>query len=189
MMGATDILVIAPHGPVINGSYQNDIRTGIIAEELHKELGCSAIINDRFFKPKGSIKKDAAKYFLDLFRIDHARKVPGYLEQIKEIVQSDGVAAVYDIALKAGNDGPNHGWTARLWTATASKTLGNAGLTPGHCGAGGSVFIVGDGEHIVRRSKTLNGTSWLDEETFRKGDLIWIEKLVSGGTATWTITD
>lgn len=90
LTGSTDILVIAPHGPVINGEYQNDLRTGIIAEELQKELGCSAIINDRFFKPKGSITKDAANFFLDLFRIDHAQKVPGYLEQIRQITESDG---------------------------------------------------------------------------------------------------
>lgn len=94
MTGSTDILAVAPHGPVINGEYQNDIRTGIIVEELHRELGCSAIINDRFFKPKGSITKDAAKYFLDLYRIDHSRKVPGYLEQIREIVESDGKTLV-----------------------------------------------------------------------------------------------
>ncbi|MCG7853647.1 MAG: hypothetical protein MIO92_14105, partial [Methanosarcinaceae archaeon] len=88
MTGETNILAVAPHGPVINGEYQNDIRTGIIVEELHEMMGCSAIINDRFFKPKGSITKDAAKYFLDLYRIDHARKVPGYLEQIRKIVES-----------------------------------------------------------------------------------------------------
>ena len=88
--GSTDILVIAPHGPVIDGAYQNDLRTGIIAEELHRELGCSTIINDRFFKPKGKITKDAGNLFLDLFRIDHSRKVAGYLEQIRKIIESDG---------------------------------------------------------------------------------------------------
>lgn len=94
LTGSTDILVIAPHGPVINRDYQNDIRTGIIAEELHKQLGCCAIINDRFFKPKGNITKDAAKYFLDLYRIDHAGKIPGYLEQIRRIVESEGKTLV-----------------------------------------------------------------------------------------------
>lgn len=88
--GSTDILAIAPHGPVIDGKYQNDIRTGLIAAELHRELGCTAIINDRYFKPKGSISKDAANYFLDLYRIDHGRKVPGYLELIREIAESGG---------------------------------------------------------------------------------------------------
>ncbi len=94
LKGSTDILAIAPHGPVINRDYQNDIRTGVIVEELHKKLGCSAIINNRFFKPKGSITKNAAKYFLDLYRIDHARKVPGYLEHIRNIVESDGKTLV-----------------------------------------------------------------------------------------------
>lgn len=89
MTGSGNILVIAPHGPFISGEYQNDIRTGIIAEELHRELECSAIINDRYFKPKGDITKDAAKYFLDVFRIDHAQKVPGYLDKIRELAESD----------------------------------------------------------------------------------------------------
>ena len=107
--GSTSILAIAPHGPITKGSYQNDIRTGVIAEALHKELGCSAIINDRFFKPKGIIKKDFAKYFLDVFRVDHARKVPGYLEQISEIVESDGKTIIIwihgiadDVAFRQG---------------------------------------------------------------------------------------
>ncbi len=90
LTGTTNILVIAPHGPLIKGSYQNDIRTGIIAEGLHKQLGCSAIINDSYFKPKGDIKKDAARHLLDVFRVDHAGKVPGYLEQIREIIESNG---------------------------------------------------------------------------------------------------
>lgn len=94
LTGSTDILVIAPHGPVIHRDYQNDIRTGIIAEELHKKLGCSAIINDRFRKPTGTISKDAANYVLDLYRIDHAGKVPGYLEQIRKIVESKGKTLV-----------------------------------------------------------------------------------------------
>jgi len=113
MTGAKNILVIAPHGPFIKGSYQNDIRTGIIAEGLHKQLGCSTIINDSYFKPKGDIKKNAAKHFLDLFRIDHARKVPGYLEQIREIIESDGKTVVIwlhgiadDVAV---NQGQLHG--------------------------------------------------------------------------------
>ena len=109
LMGATNVLIIAPHGPLIKGSYQNDIRTGIIAEGLHKQLGCSTIINDRYFKPKGSIKKNAAEYFLDLFRIDHALKVPGYLEQIREIIDTDGKTIIIwlhgiadDVAAKQG---------------------------------------------------------------------------------------
>jgi len=51
--GSSDILLVAPHSPVINGEYQNDIRTGVITEKMQQELGCSAIINDRYFKPKG----------------------------------------------------------------------------------------------------------------------------------------
>lgn len=114
--GNTNILVIAPHGPFIKGSFQNDIRTGIIAEGLHKELGCSAIINDRFFKPKGDITKDAAKYFLDLYRIDHSSKVPGYLERIREIAESDGKTLVIwihgiadDVAARQGHLHDEHG--------------------------------------------------------------------------------
>jgi hypothetical protein len=113
LSGPTGILVVAPHGPVINGAYQNDVRTGIIAEELHRELGCSVIINDRFFKPKGSISKDAANFFLDVFRIDHAQKVPGYLDRIRKIIESDGktfVLWLHGIADDvAGKQGLLHG--------------------------------------------------------------------------------
>jgi hypothetical protein len=109
--GTTDILVVAPHGPFINGEYQNDLRTGIIAEEIHHRLGCYAIINDLFFKPKGQITKSYENYFLDLFRIDHSRKVPGYLDRIKAVAQSKGHTVVIwvhgitdDVALTQGQD-------------------------------------------------------------------------------------
>ena len=32
--GSTDILIVAPHSPIIKGEYQNDRRTGIIAEKI-----------------------------------------------------------------------------------------------------------------------------------------------------------
>ena len=41
LAGTTDILIAAPHAPIIDGVYQNDARTGIIAEEIQRELGCS----------------------------------------------------------------------------------------------------------------------------------------------------
>ncbi len=88
--GSTDILIIAPHGPIIDGEYQNDLRTGIIAAEIQKKLGCRAIINDRFFKPTPQIPKSFENYLLDLFRIDHSGKVPGYLQLIRGIVDSNG---------------------------------------------------------------------------------------------------
>ena len=40
--GSTDILIVAPHGPVIAAEYQNDLRTGIVAAEIQRELGCTA---------------------------------------------------------------------------------------------------------------------------------------------------
>jgi len=94
LQGSTDILIIAPHGPFIDGEFQNDLRTGVIAEEIHKQLGCYTIINDRFFKPKGKIKKNYDKYFLDMFRIDHAGKVPAYLETIQKVVENEGATLV-----------------------------------------------------------------------------------------------
>jgi len=109
--GSTDIMVVAPHGPIINGEYQNDLRTGVIAEEIHNELGCYTIINDRFFKPKGTITKNYTQYFLDVFRIDHAKKVPGYLDRIRKIAESDGATMVIwlhgiadDVALAQGKE-------------------------------------------------------------------------------------
>jgi len=109
--GSTDILIVAPHGPFINGEYQNDLRTGIIAEEVQRQLGCYTIINDRFFKPKGKITKSLENHFLDLFRIDHAGKVPKYIERIKEVVKSGGKTLVIwvhgiadDVAVSQGRE-------------------------------------------------------------------------------------
>jgi len=92
--GSTQFLVIAPHGPLIEGQFQNDSRTGIIAEELHRQLGCTTIINDRYFKPKGPVKKDASQYFLDLYRVDHSQKVSGYIDAIKQVVEAKGKTIV-----------------------------------------------------------------------------------------------
>jgi hypothetical protein len=87
MAGKGDLLIIAPHSPVINGVFENDARTGIIAAEIQQALDCHAIINDLFFKPKGPIKKSFEDYFLDLYRIDHSQKVSGYLSRIETLVQ------------------------------------------------------------------------------------------------------
>ena len=88
--GHRRILVVAPHGPYFQGRYRNDLLTGVMAEAIQGELGCSAVINDRFFKPKGPLRKNRHKFILDLYRIDHAGKVPGYLEAIRSVVDADG---------------------------------------------------------------------------------------------------
>ena len=85
--GKRNLVVISPHSPVINGVFENDARTGIIAEHIQEALDCHAIINDLFFKPKGPIKKSFEDYFLDLYRIDHSKKVSGYLSRIETIVK------------------------------------------------------------------------------------------------------
>ena len=88
--GTSDLMIVAPHAPIIDGEYQNDIRTGVIAEAIQRQIGCMAVINHRFFKPKGAVHKDAANYFLDLYRIDHSHKVPSYLECIDRATRSEG---------------------------------------------------------------------------------------------------
>jgi len=93
--GSTDILVIAPHSPIIDGTYENDIRTGLIAEEIQRQIGCTAIINRKFFKPKGKVKKNAENYFLDLYRVDHSHKVPGYIDAIRDVVSNEGKTFVF----------------------------------------------------------------------------------------------
>ncbi len=90
LAGTTNLLVVAPHGPVIDQKFENDVRTGIIARELHRLTGCSTIINNRFFKPKGPVKKDAKNFFLDLYRVDHAQKVGQYIETINAAADSKG---------------------------------------------------------------------------------------------------
>ena len=86
--GKRDLLIVSPHGPVINGVFENDVRTGIIAEKIQQALDCHAILNDLFFKPKGPITKSLENYFLDLYRIDHSKKVSGYLNHIEMIVKT-----------------------------------------------------------------------------------------------------
>jgi hypothetical protein len=86
--GKRDLLVISPHSPVIKGVFENDARTGIIAENIQSALDCHAIINDLFFKPKGPITKSLDDYFLDLYRIDHSQKVSGYLSRIESVVKN-----------------------------------------------------------------------------------------------------
>jgi len=86
LAGTSDLLVVAPHGPKIDGQFKNDIRTGIIAEQLHRLTGCTALINDRFFKPAGDLTKSLPAFLLDLYRIDHSARVPGYLETIGQVV-------------------------------------------------------------------------------------------------------
>lgn len=85
--GTPDILIVTPHSPSRDGKFENDVRTGIIAEEAQRRLGCCAIINDRFVKPTPQISKSYDDYLLDLFRIDHSRKVPGYLDSIRRIIE------------------------------------------------------------------------------------------------------
>ena len=86
--GKRDLLIVSPHGPVINGVFENDVRTGIIAEKIQQALDCHAILNDLFFKPKGPITKSLENYFLDLYRIDHSKKVSDYLSRIDTIVKN-----------------------------------------------------------------------------------------------------
>jgi len=109
--GRHDLLIVSPHSPVIKGVFENDIRTGIIAENIQKTLDCHAIINDFFFKPKGPITKSLENYFLDLYRIDHSKKVPGYLSRIETIVKKGAKTTVVwihgitdDVAMAQGQE-------------------------------------------------------------------------------------
>lgn len=94
LSGHTRILVVAPHGPYIRGRYQNDVLTGVMAEAIHDRLGCLTLINDAYFKPKGPIRKNRVKFILDLYRIDHAGKVEGYLDSIRDAVDAPGKTLV-----------------------------------------------------------------------------------------------
>ena len=101
--GSADILIVSPHSPMRDGVYQNDLRTGVIAEEVQRRLACCAIINDRFVKPTPQISKSLDGFLLDLFRIDHGTKVPGYLECIRRVAETEGrtlVVWVHGIADK-----------------------------------------------------------------------------------------
>lgn len=78
LKGSTDILIIAPHAAVIkdkNGKneYKNDKRTGIIAEELRKQLKCYAIINDAFLKPTNKYPQNLMNRRLDLYKLPQTK--------------------------------------------------------------------------------------------------------------------
>ena len=109
--GKHDLLIVSPHSPVINGVFENDLRTGIIAENIQQVLDCHTIINDLFFKPKGPITKSLKNYFLDLYRIDHSKKVSGYLSRIETIVKNGAKKYVVwihgitdDVAISQGQE-------------------------------------------------------------------------------------
>lgn len=90
LMGAASVLVVAPHGPKIREEYLNDMRTGVIAEQIQRRLNCRAIINDGYVKPTLDVPKSAKKYRLDMFKISDARKVSGYLDAIRAIADMAG---------------------------------------------------------------------------------------------------
>ena len=109
--GATHTLLVSPHSPVIAGGYQNDIRTGVIAAAAQRQIGCCAIINDRFLKPTPDISKSFEKFRLDMFKTAHAQKVPEYLDSIRRIADSDGKTLVVwihgisdDVAVSQGRE-------------------------------------------------------------------------------------
>ena len=93
--GTTNVLIVAPHGPfeILESGrrkYRNDLRTGIIAEAIYNETGWFTIINDAFIRPDEENKEEPnfkAK-LLDLFKIRHAKQVPGYLAAIKDAVDA-----------------------------------------------------------------------------------------------------
>jgi len=71
--GKRDLLIVSPHSPVINGVFENDVRTGIIAENIQQALDCHAIINDLFFKPNRCILKSERKGFAILRQMPSKR--------------------------------------------------------------------------------------------------------------------
>jgi DNA polymerase III sliding clamp (beta) subunit (PCNA family)/ParB-like chromosome segregation protein Spo0J len=72
LMGANRVLVIAPHG-----LRENDNNTDLIAEQIHKDLGCFAVINTGFRRPdedKGETS-DLKKSLLDLGKISDGEQL------------------------------------------------------------------------------------------------------------------
>jgi len=109
--GDTEIMVIAPHGPFVDGVFYNDLRTGLIAEKIQEELGCCALINDRFLKPIQLTAKDASRNILDMFKTGNATKVPGYIDAIRQVADRNGHTLVVwvhgiadNVAVKQGQE-------------------------------------------------------------------------------------
>lgn len=109
--GDTGIMVIAPHGPFMDGVFYNDLRTGVIAEKIQEELGCCALINDRFLKPIQLTAKDASRNILDMFKTGNAAKVSGYMDAILQVADSSGPTLVVwvhgiadNVAVKQGQE-------------------------------------------------------------------------------------
>ena len=96
--GTTNVLIVAPHGAfqtLKSGKrkYRNDEKTGIIAEAIHKhkDAGWFTVINDDFIKPDEDENEepDFRAKRLDLYKIEQAELVPGYLEAIKGAVDAN----------------------------------------------------------------------------------------------------
>jgi hypothetical protein len=75
--GSTDVLVIAPHG--VKTKPMDDNRTDIVACRIAKQLGCSALINDR-------IKRSERNYN----DRNHAEKDHAFIMDLRSVLASKG---------------------------------------------------------------------------------------------------
>jgi hypothetical protein len=81
--GATDILIIAPHGVNVPGVKNDDNRTDILARAIAKKLKCSALIND-------SVKRSECNYN----RIADATQDKRFIASIRKVLDTKGPTLV-----------------------------------------------------------------------------------------------
>lgn len=93
--GDAGVVLVAPHGSFESGPdgkphYRNDERTGLIAEAVYEESSWFTVINDAFIKPntEPQVEPNLKTKRLDLFKIEQADKVPGYLDAIKNAIDA-----------------------------------------------------------------------------------------------------
>jgi hypothetical protein len=81
--GRKDLLLVAPHGHP-----KDDENTADFARKAASRLGCQAIVNFVFRKPRGMQRPDPEARLLNLNKSDQAAAHPRYLEALRSAVDT-----------------------------------------------------------------------------------------------------
>ncbi len=92
--GRGDILLIAPHGPVVGGMPRNDENTGLLVERIGRRISRAAIINDEYLKPDAGSGVSLRNRRLDFNKARQARKHPLFMEWLRRVIHGPGLTTV-----------------------------------------------------------------------------------------------
>jgi len=87
--GSTNLLLVAPHG-----HRKDDENTDGLTLRMARHLGCHAIVNPVYRKPRGGQAPDPVKKRLDLNKVDQAGLHPSFLNSIRAAISGPGKTVV-----------------------------------------------------------------------------------------------